>query len=183
MLVFFQGCDRSLLPALWLATGFPLGATLVAYAPPNPIELRQFQSIKQRFEERLRRPINIRIVHNGEDIFALFVRDSAAYARLCKQYCTSKTEFPDDYHLQELKRHMDTITRDATRSLVFPFETKKMHREHLSGYSNLVLPDLPNEDKAKHNFLLRKHGFTDLPRMLVSSNPPSFIAVRLPFLP
>jgi hypothetical protein len=166
--VFFQGCDRSLLPALWLATGFQLGSTIVAYAPPNPIELRQYQSIKQRFEERLGRPINIRILHNGEDIFTLFLRDPKAYERLCRHYCTSKTEFPDDYHVQELKRHMDAITRDATRSLVFPFETKEMHREQLSGYAHLVLPDVPTEDKAEHNFLLRKHGFTDLPRMLVS---------------
>ena len=101
-------------------------------------------------------------------MFALYLSDPKAYERLCRQYCTAYTEFPDDYHVQELKRHMDIIIRDATRSLVFPFETKQMHREQLSGYAHLVLPDVPTEDKAEHNFLLRKHGFTDLPRMLVS---------------
>ena len=72
---------------------------------------------------------------------------------------------------------MDAVTRDATRSLVFAFETTELHREQLSGYAHLVLPDVPTNDKAKHNFLLRKHGFTDLPHMLVGSSAPSSISV------
>ncbi|CAF4919429.1 unnamed protein product, partial [Rotaria socialis] len=65
MVFYYQGCDRSLLPALWLATGFEQGVTIVTYAPANPIELREFLKIKQNFEQRLDRPIPMRIIYQG----------------------------------------------------------------------------------------------------------------------
>jgi hypothetical protein len=45
-----QGCDRSLLPALWLAIGFEFGATVPVYAPPN----------SSLFELKLKRNYNVR---------------------------------------------------------------------------------------------------------------------------
>ncbi|CAF0878760.1 unnamed protein product [Rotaria sordida] len=162
-----QGCDRSLLPALWLATGFERGVTIVIYAPPNPIELREYLGIKQRFEERLNRSIQVRIIYQGRDIIPLYQQDPKEYTRLCKQCHPSLVSFTDDFHVQEFKRHFDVITRDATRSLVFPFETMEMHRQELANYTNIILPDIPTIDKAKHNFLLRKHGFNDLPQLLM----------------
>ncbi|CAF4922820.1 unnamed protein product [Rotaria sp. Silwood1] len=162
-----QGCDRSLLPALWLAMGFERGVTVVIYAPPNPIELRAYLDIKQRFEKRLNRSIQVRIIYQGRDILPLYQQDPKEYTRLCKQCHSFLIPFTDDFHAQEFKRHFDVITGDATCSLVFPFETMEMHRQELANYTNVVLPDIPTMDKAKHNFLLRKHGFKDLPQLLM----------------
>ncbi|CAF2258188.1 unnamed protein product [Rotaria magnacalcarata] len=162
-----QGCDRSLLPALWLATGFKQGVTIVTYAPVNPIELREFLKIKQNFEQRLNRSVPMRIIYQGRDILSLNQQDPREYTRLCKQCHDSLPPFTDDFHIQELKRHFDLITQGATRSLVFPFQTMEIHRQELAAYTNIVLPDLPTIDKAKHNFLLRKHGFNDLPHLLM----------------
>ncbi len=76
--------------------------------------------------------------------------------------------FTNDFHVHELKCHLDVIARNGTRSLVFPFETMEVHRRELANYASIVLPDIPTIDKAKHNFLLRKHGFNGLPDLLVS---------------
>lgn len=43
----------------------------------------------------------------------------------------------------------------------------ELHQNQFANYENIVLPDVPTTDKAEHNFLLRKHGFTDLPHLLV----------------
>ncbi|CAF4341769.1 unnamed protein product, partial [Rotaria sp. Silwood2] len=161
-----QGCDRSLLPALWLAMGFERGVAIVIYAPPNPIELREYLDIKQRFEKRLNRSIQVRIIYQGRDILPLYQQDPKEYTRLCQQCHSFLIPFTDDFHVQEFKRHFDVITGDATCSLVFPFETMEMYRQELANYTNVVLPDIPTMDKAKHNFLLRQHGFKDLPRLL-----------------
>jgi hypothetical protein len=110
----------------------------------------------------------VRIVYKGEDILLLYQQDPKEYTRLCKQCHSSLIPFTDDFHIQEFKRYFESITRDATRSLVLPFETMDMHRQELSNYTNVVLPDIPTIDKAKHNFLLRKHAFTELPHLLVS---------------
>jgi hypothetical protein len=166
----FQGCDRSLLPTLWLAAGFELGASIVVYVPPNPIELRQYLLVKRRFEERLNRSISIRLIYDGNDILSLYENDADAYTHLCKQWFQCPKSFIDDFHLRELKRHLHMITRDAQRSFVFPFETMDIHRNELSIYKNLVLADVPTIDKAKHNLLLRKHKFTELPHLLVSAD-------------
>ena len=167
------------MPTLWLATGFEYGASIVVYAPPNPIELREFSVIKGGFEERLHRSITIRIMHNGEDVLSLFEQNPEEYTRHCKESHSSRRPFTDDFHIQELKRHFQSITRDATRSLVFPFETKVIHREELASYANIVLPDIPTIDKAQHNFLLRQHKFTELPHLLVSSSLIHFERISL----
>lgn len=155
------------MPALWLATGFKHGVTIVVYSMPNPIELRQYLSLKQHFEQRLNQSIPIRIIYQGADILSLYESNPDEYRHLCKQCHTSLMPFTDEFHVLEFKRHFDVITRNGIRSLVFPFETMELHRNELGHYKNLILPDLPTIDKAKHNFLLRKHGFTELPHLLV----------------
>ncbi len=157
-----------MLPALWLATGFKQGATIVIYALPNPIELREYLNIKTKFEESLNRSIPLRIIYQGQDILLLYEQDTEEYTRLCKQCYSSLIPFTNDFHVHELKRHLDVITRNGTRSLVFPFETMEIHRCELANYIHLVLPDIPTNDKAKHNLLLRKHDFNELPDLLVS---------------
>lgn len=156
-----------MLPALWLAAGFEQGVTIVIYALTNPIELREFLKVKGNFEQRLKRSIPVRIMYQGRNILPIYEEDPNEYTRLCKRCYESLVPFTDDFHIQELKRYFDVITQDAKLSLVFPFETMKIHRDELANYPNIVLPDSPTIDKAKHNFLLRKHGFNDLPHLVV----------------
>ena len=141
--------------------------TNVVYSLPNPIELRQYLDVKQRFEQHLHRSIPVRIIYQGEDVLSVYEHNSDEYERLFKQCRTSLIPFSDDFYVCEVKRHFDVITRNGIRSLVFPFETMELHRNELGHYKNLILPDLPTIDKAKHNFLLRKYGFTELPHLLV----------------
>jgi hypothetical protein len=170
-----QGCDRSLLPALWLAIGFEYGATIIVYAPPNPIELREFICIQTKFEAKLQRSIPIRILFNGfNDILALYHRSIEEYTELCLKYMTIPTFrpiFSSEYHVLQLKKYaneiLDTI-QNKHRTLIFPFEVTLYHVEQLSHHPRFILPDLPTNDKAKHNFILRSCGFNKLPQLLVS---------------
>jgi hypothetical protein len=177
-----QGCDRSLLPALWLSIGFQYGATILVYAPPNPIELREFLFIKHKFEKKLQQTIIIRILFNGlTDILALYERSSEEYTELCLKYMTIPTfrpVFTSEYHVEQLKLHANDILdsiKNQRRSLVFPFEVTPYHVRELSDNTRLILPDLPTNDKAKHNFILRHCDFTKLPQLFVSL-PTSFFS-------
>ena len=170
-----QGCDRSLLPALWLAIGFEYGATIPVYAPPNPVELRELVSLRAQIEAKLQRSIPIRILFNGcEDILALYLRSSNDYTDLCLNYAQNPTlrlKFTSEYHVEQVKTHADAILRlvqNQQRTLVFPFEVTPYHVQQFLGDSRFILPDLPTNDKAKHNFVLHQAGFRKLPQLLVS---------------
>jgi hypothetical protein len=170
-----QGCDRSLLPALWLAIGFEYGATVLVYAPPNPIELRELISIRKKLQEKLQRSILIRILFNGiNDILALYERSVEEYTELCLKYMTISSfrpEFSSQYHVEQLKKYANEIfdyIQNKRRTLVFPFEVTPYHVQELSNNTRLILPDLPTNDKAEHNFVLRHCGFTKLPQLFVS---------------
>jgi len=170
-----QGCDRSLLPALWLSIGFEYGATILVYAPPNPIELREFILIRKKFEDKLQRSIFIRILFDGfNDILALYERSLEEYTELCLKYMTNpifRPVFTSEYHVEQLKKYANEILdhiQNKRRSLVFPFEVTSYHIQELTSNTRLILPDLPTNDKAKHNFVLRHCGFTKLPQLYVS---------------
>ena len=170
-----QGCDRSLLPALWLAIGFEYGATIPVYAPPNPVELRELVSLRIHIEGKLQRSIPIRILFDGcQDILALYERSPAEYTELCLAYARDpnrRPKFTSEYHVEQVKTHADAILRlskNQRRTLVFPFEVTPYHVQQFAGDSRFVLPDLPTNDKAKHNFVLRQAGFKKLPQLLVS---------------
>lgn len=170
-----QGCDRSLLPTLWLAIGFTYGGTILVYAPPNPIEIREFLIIRKRIEEKLQRSIPMRILFNGyNDILALYEKSSNEYTELCLKYAavpSFRPVFTSEYHTEQLKKYADEIfhnIKNKRRTLVFPFEITPYHIQELSDDKRFILSDFPTNDKAKHNFILRKAGFTKLPQLLVS---------------
>jgi hypothetical protein len=170
-----EGCDRSLLPALWLSIGFEYGVTILVYAPPNPIELRELISIRKKFEEKLQRSICIRILFNGSnDILALYERSLEEYTELCLTFMTIPTfrpVFSSEYYIKQIKEHINEIldnVQNKHNSLVFPFEVTPYHVQELSNDTRLILPDLPTNDKARHNFILRHCGFTKLPQLFVS---------------
>jgi hypothetical protein len=69
-----------------------------------------------------------------------------------------------------LKRHIEKILEGVNRSFVFPYEMTEFHQQELQLYSDrLKLPDIPTNDKAKHNFFLRSQAFTALPKLLAAS--------------
>ena len=170
-----QGCDRSLLPTLWLSIGFEYGGTIIVYAPPNPIEIREFLSVRKQLEDKLQQTIPIRILFNGfNDILALYEKSSNEYTQLCLKYATIPTFqpiFTNEYHVEQLKKYSNEILnhiQNKHRSLIFPFEVTPYHIEQFSNDKRFILPDLPTNDKAKHNFILRQAGFTKLPQLFVS---------------
>ena len=174
-----QGCDRSLLPTLWLAIGFEYGGTILVYAPPNPVEIREFLSLRKKMEEKLQRIIKIRILFEGfNDILALYEKSSEEYTEFCLKYATTpsfRPIFSSEYHINQLKEHANEILnniQNKRRTLIYPFEVTPYHVEKFSNDQRFILPDLPNNDKAKHNFVLRKSGFTKLPQLLVSQSLP-----------
>jgi len=171
-----RGCDRSLLPALWLSTGFRCGGRIIVYSPPNSVELANYLKLKNNIEERLQRSIEIQILYedcNGQllELLSLFEKNPEKYTEICETFAQrSPNDFYPEYHVRMLKRHIDKVLEGANRSFVFPYEMTEFHQQELQSYSDrLKLPDIPTNDKAKHNFFLRSQAFTALPKLLAAS--------------
>ncbi|CAF4094867.1 unnamed protein product [Adineta steineri] len=171
-----RGCDRSLLPALWLSTGFRCGGRVIVYSPPNPVELTNYLILKKNIEERLQRLIQIQILYedcNGQllELLNIFETNLIKYTEICESFAQrSSKDFYPEYHVQILKRHIDKILEGVNRSFVFPYEMTEFHQEQLQCYSDrLKWPNIPSNDKAKHNFFLRSQAFTALPKLLAAS--------------
>ena len=174
-LAAIQGCDRSLLPTLWLSIGFQYGGTVIVYAPPNPIEIREFLSIRKKIEEKLQGKIPIRILFNGiNDILELYEKSPNEYFNLCLKYANDlscRPTFTSEYHIDQVTNYANEIfnkIQNKRRTLIFPFEVTPYHVRAFSNDSRFILPDLPTNDKAKHHFLLRRMGFEKLPHLFVS---------------
>lgn len=173
-----RGCDRSLLPGLWLATGFRFGAKIIVYSPPNPVEMETYLKLKKLIEERLQRAIQIQVLYedsqgNLHELIHSFENDRQRYMNICEMFVQRlPEEYYPEYHINVLKKHFDEITKDAQRSFVFPYEMTEFHQRELGSYADrLTLPDLPDNDKAKHNLFLKSKGFLALPILIaVSSN-------------
>jgi hypothetical protein len=87
---------------------------------------------------------------------------------------TFRPKFSSEYHVEQLKNYANEIfdyIQNKRRTLVFPFEVTSYHIQELSTNTRLILPDLPTNDKAKHNFVLQHCGFTKLPQLFVSLIP------------
>ena len=171
-----RGCDRSLLPALWLSTGFRSGARVITYSPPNSVELGNYLKLKNLLEEYLQRSIEIQILYedsHGEliELLTIFETNPQNYTEICERFAQrSPDDFHPQYHVRMLKRHLERIIEGVQRSFVFPYEMTKFHQQELQSYSDrLKLPDIPTNDKAKHNFFLRSQAFTALPKLLAAS--------------
>jgi hypothetical protein len=173
-----RGCDRSLLPGLWLSAGFRHGGRILVYSPPNPVEMETYLKLKKLIEERLQRSIQIQILYedsNGDlnELINIFEKNSFKYNEICELFSQrSYDEFYPEYHISMLKRHFNVITKGIKHSFVFPYEMTEFHRNELQSYSDcLSLPDIPINDKAKHNFFLKSKGFNSLPILIaVSAN-------------
>ena len=173
-----RGCDRSLLPGLWLSPGFRFGARILVYSPPNPVEIETYLKLKKLIEERLQRSIQIQILYEDSDgdlheLINIFEKNLNKYIELCELFAQrSLKDFSPEYHIQMLKRHLNEITKGINHSFVFPYEMTEYHQNELQPYSDrLTLPDLPINDKAKHNLYLKSKGFNSLPILIaVSTN-------------
>ena len=173
-----RGCDRSLLPGLWLSAGFRCGGRIIVHCPPNPVEMETYLKLKKIVEERLQRSIQIQIFYedsNGDlhELINIFEKNFYKYNELCELFAQrTAIEFVPEYHVYMLKRHLNEITKDVNHSFVFPYEMTEFHKNELQLYSDrLSLPDVPNNDKAKHSLYLKSKGFNSLPILIgVSSN-------------
>ncbi|CAF3509913.1 unnamed protein product [Rotaria sordida] len=171
-----RGYDRSLLPALWLSTGFRYGGRIIVYSPPNSVELESFLKLKQLIQERLERSIQIKIFYEDSnhqllELIDIFEKNSKQYMKICETFAQrSSNDFYPEYYIDILKQHIDKITEGVHRSFVFPYEMTEFHQQELQSYGDrLKLPDIPTNDKAKHNFFLRSQAFTALPKLLAAS--------------
>jgi hypothetical protein len=177
-----RGCDRSLLPGLWLSTGFRFGARILVYSPPNPVEMETYLKLKKLIEERLQRSIKIQIHYedsNGylHELIHIFEKNLPKYIEICELFAQRSLEdFHPEYHIQMLKRHFNEFTKGINHSFVFPYEMTEYHQNELQSYSDhLSLPDLPINDKAKHNLFLKSKGFNSLPILIAVSADGSLI--------
>ncbi|UJR25757.1 hypothetical protein I4U23_007111 [Adineta vaga] len=171
-----RGCDRSLLPALWLSTGFRQGGCILVYSPPNPIEIETYLKLKKLIEERLQRTIQIRILYEDStgylhELINLFETNSRKYHDLCELFAQRPSnEFYAEYHIDMLKRYINEITHNCHHSFVFPYEMTEYHRHQLQIFSDrLSLPDVPINDKAKHSLFLKSKGFNSIPILIAVS--------------
>jgi hypothetical protein len=173
-----RGCDRALLPALWLSAGFRYGGRILVYSPPNPVEMETYLKLKKLIEERLQRSIQIQILYedsNGQlhELINIFEKNSLKYNEICELFAQrSIDDFYPEYHVYMLKKNFNEITKGVKHSFVFPYEMTEFHRNELQSYSHcLSLPDIPINDKAKHNLFLKSKGFNSLPILIaVSAN-------------
>jgi hypothetical protein len=171
-----RGCDRSLLPALWLSTGFRCGGKIIVYSPPNAVELSNYLKLKKIIEERLQRSIQIQILYEDEngqllELIQIFENNPKQYTEICETFVQrSPNDFHPDFHVRTLKKHIEKILEGVNRSFIFPYEMTEFHRQELQSYADrLKFPDMPTNDKAKHNFFLRSQAFTALPKLLAAS--------------
>lgn len=173
-----RGCDRSLLPGLWLSAGFRAGGRILVYCPPNPVEMGTYLKLKKLIEERLQRSIQIQILYEDShgnliELIHLFENNHTKYNELCESFAQRSSEdFCPKYHINMLKKHLSEITQGVKHSFVFPYEMTEYHREEFQAYSHcLSFPDIPINDKAKHSLYLKSKGFNSLPILIaVSTN-------------
>ncbi|CAF1132284.1 unnamed protein product [Adineta steineri] len=168
-----RGCDRSLLTSLWLSAGFRHGGRILVYSPPNPVEMETYLKLKKLVEDRLQRSIQIEILyedsnHNLHELINIFEKNIYKYNEICELFAQrSLNDYYPEYHVYMLKRHIYEITKNCHHSFVFPYEMTKFHQNELQSFSNLLtLPDLPINDKAKHNLFLKSKGFNSLPILI-----------------
>jgi len=163
------GYERILLPALMLSPGFEDGASVLVAAPPNPIEREITLAFKSQLEKRLGKSVVLKVLwENREgnliDIFSLVKED---YLKLCEGYASylddpqNLTKYAPFYHLDVVSQRAHELFGEKT--LVIPFQTTHYHYERALGLENVSLPSIPNMDKVRNNFLLRKDGFEDIP--------------------
>lgn len=170
------GYERALLPGLLLATGFDNGASVLVAAPPNPVERQIVLGFHNILEEKLGRLVPYRILFEWNNkMLDLTQLPDDEYEKLCLQYAQTLNDpnklpaFGQWYHLNVFTRQAATIIGND-RTLVMPFQVTEEHKRVLDYFINndqVVIPSIPNLDKATNNFLLREAGYEDIPTMTV----------------
>ena len=172
-----RGCERALLPSLWLSSGFRSGGRILVYCPPTPVEMETYLRLKKLIEKHLQRSIEIQILYedsNGHliELISIFEKNNHKYMEICELFAArSSKEYDPRYHVYMLKKHFNEITKNVRHSFVFPYEMTEFHRNELQSYSDhFSLPDVPINDKAKHNLFLKSKGFNSLPILFAISS-------------
>ena len=176
ILLGLRGYERSLLPSLWLSTGFRCGGKIIIYSPPIPVEMSNYLKLKKIMEEWLSRSIPIQILYEDEngqllELIQIFENNTKQYTEICETFAQRSPDgFQLDSHIRIFKKHIEKILEGVNRSFVFPYEMTEVHRQEFQSYSDrLKFPDVPDNDKAKHNFFLRSQAFTALPKLVAAA--------------
>ncbi|CAF3758370.1 unnamed protein product [Rotaria sordida] len=90
MILGMRGFDRSLLPGLWLSTGFRRSGRILVYAPPNTIEMSTYLTLKKLIEQHLQRKVPIEILYEDSadqlhELISLFEQNREKYVNLYQE--------------------------------------------------------------------------------------------------
>jgi hypothetical protein len=165
------GYERVMLPALLLSPGFKNGVSVLCAAPPNPVEIKNYKAMKEKMEHDMQVKATVRLMYEqGDTLVDLMNVDEQTYMNMCEEYA-EKMENQDTVNAYTASTHIDMMSKYASQLLqlgkktyVSPFQVMPVHQTALREYTEsgqVVLPDIPNMDKAHNNFLLRKEGLGD----------------------
>ncbi|CAF1144293.1 unnamed protein product [Rotaria sordida] len=102
MILGMRGFDRSLLPGLWLSTGFRRSGRILVYAPPNTIEMSTYLTLKKLIEQHLQRKVPIEILYEDSADQLHEIIDGARRSFVFSYEIT-------EYHHRELQPFTDRL--------------------------------------------------------------------------
>lgn len=168
LLAGLPGYERVLFPALLLAPGFNNGVSVLCAAPPNPVEIHNFKAMSQKMEQTMDIKIKVRLMYEQDDsLIDLMDVEEPEYVKMCEEYAkkmqdpTKVNAYTAPYHLNLMKKHAAQLLNYGKKAYVSPFQSTSEHHQALHELveaETVVLPDMPNMDKAYNNFLLKKEG-------------------------
>lgn len=170
LLAGLPGYERVILPALLMAPGFKNGVSVICAAPPNPVERRNFMTMRAKLEETIGRKTQVRLLYEqGDGLIDLMDPTDTRYQEICDEY-SQRMQDPKEVQSFTASRHVDLMNKYASqvltygeRAYVSPFQVTQEHAQRLQEWvesGRVVLPDMPNMDKAYNNFLLKKEGLS-----------------------
>ncbi len=171
-----QEHERAILPGLFMATGFKKGAVTIVAGLPTESEISSARMLKKRLEQDLRKNINYEILfeHDGKVVDLMTINDDD-YNRVNNSFTKrvangDNSHFGVNYHPNVAKHHISSALIPNEKALVMPFIPSNEHNDMFAQEiesGKIVLPKIPDMDKAHNTFLLREHGFKYLPEMII----------------
>ena len=175
LLFGLPGYERHPLATLIHSAGFPEGGIAFVSAPPNPVELTNLKAEKAKLERALSREVKFRVIFPIDGhIIDLLQYPKDQYKKLCLEYASwlnnpqNARVFDLQYHTLQIKEHLREMTKNQP-TFILPFQTVAFHHqvfqeEKSSG--TVVLPSIPDLDKAYNSFLLQEAGLESAQAMI-----------------
>lgn len=171
-----QRYERTILSGLLMATGFEKGAVTIVAGLPAVAEINSARTLKKRLEQDLDKKVDYGILfeHEGSVVDLMTINDDD-YNRVNDSFTRKVvngdyTHFGVNYHANVAKHHISTTLLPNEKALVMPFIPRNEHNDMFAQEiesGKVVLPKIPDMDKAHNTFLLREHGFKHIPEMII----------------